>query len=144
MRTIRKVLELCGITVMICLCIASPQARAADLDGSVPILCAFTRAFECDGQSGCDPTTVDDVNLPSFFKIEVKKNIITAMGLTTESQAKKETKITGFQRMDGKMVLQGVEQRGWSMVINEKTGKMALTASGDDEAFVLFGTCIPQ
>ena len=41
-------------------------------------------------------------------------------------------------------MLQGIEIRGWSMVITEKTGKLTLTASGDDEAFVLFGACIPQ
>jgi hypothetical protein len=28
------------------------------------------------------------------------------------------------------------------MVISGDTGKMALTASGDDEAFVLMGACI--
>jgi hypothetical protein len=46
--------------------------------------------------------------------------------------------------MDGKIFLQGIELRGWSIVISEQTGKMSLTASGDDEAFVLFGVCIPQ
>ncbi len=47
--------------------------------------------------------------------------------------------------MDGILILQGVEDgKGWSMVITEANGKMALTAAGDQEAFVIFGACIPE
>jgi hypothetical protein len=42
--------------------------------------------------------------------------------------------------MDGTMVLQGIELRGWTMLISEKSGIMTLTASDDDEAFVLFAS----
>jgi hypothetical protein len=30
---------------------------------------------------------------------------------------------------------------GWSLAIAEDTGKMVLTASGDDVGFVVFGAC---
>jgi hypothetical protein len=144
MRTIRKVLELFGIVAMVCLCIASSRAGAAGLDGSTPMLCVFTRAVECDGKIGCEGSTVEDMNLPQFFKIDFRKKAITPVGVASEVAAAWETKIKDFQRMDGKMFLQGIEVRGWSIVISEQTGKMSLTASGDDEAFVLFGVCIPQ
>jgi hypothetical protein len=84
------------------------------------------------------------MNVPRFFKIDLTKNAITPVGVTSEVAAAWETRIQHFQRMDGKIFLQGVELRGWSMVINEETGKLSLTASGDDEAFVLFGVCIAQ
>jgi hypothetical protein len=32
---------------------------------------------------------------------------------------------------------------GWSIAISEETGKMVLTESGDQAAFVVFGACIP-
>ena len=55
------------------------------------------------------------------------------------------TPIKTIQRMmDGTIILQGIELRGWSAVINEQTGKMTVTVSGDDEAFVLFGVCTSQ
>jgi hypothetical protein len=129
---------------MVCLCIVPYQAKAAGLDGSTPMLCVFTSAVGCDGKSGCEGTTVEDLNVPQFFRIDIKKNTITPVGVAQEVKAVWETRIKDFQRMDGKMFLQGSEVRGWSMVISEQTGKMSLTASGDDEAFVLFGVCISQ
>ncbi len=144
MRSFRDVLLLCGIVTMACLTIVSSRVQAASLDGSTPILCVFTNATGCDGISGCEQTTIEDLNLPRFFKIDFKKNQFIPVGVNGEIAAAQETKIKDFQRMDGKIFLQGIELRGWSMVITEQTGKMSLTASGDDEAFVLFGVCIPQ
>jgi len=141
MRSIQRMLKLSGIAMMICVCIGSYQAVAAGFDGSTPILCAFTTAAECDSRNGCERTTVEDVDLPQFFKIDLSKNTITGMGAAGAAQ--KETRIMGTQRMDETIILQGVELRGWTIVISEKTGKMVLTASGDDEAFVLFGVCLP-
>jgi hypothetical protein len=40
------------------------------------------------------------------------------------------------------LILQGVENgKGWTLSINETTGKMVLTVSGDEEGFVAFGVC---
>ena len=144
MSTARKVIELLGITAMVCLCIVTYQAKAADLDGSKPVLCVFTSAASCDGKFGCEGTTAEDMNVPQFFKIDFEKKILTPVGVASEVAAAWETKIKDFQRVAGKIYLQGIEVRGWSIVISELTGKMSLTASGDDEAFVLFGVCIPQ
>jgi hypothetical protein len=36
----------------------------------------------------------------------------------------------------------GRELRAWSVVIGEKTGKMTLALAGEDDGFVLFGTCM--
>jgi hypothetical protein len=140
MRTTRRVIELFGITAMVCLCIVPYQAKAADLDGSTPVLCAFTSGAECDSTSGCEGTTAESLGLPQFFRIDFPNNVITGV----QGGDGRKTSIRDFQRLDGKLMLQGIEIRGWSMVITEKTGKLTLTASGDDEAFVLFGACIPQ
>jgi hypothetical protein len=48
-----------------------------------------------------------------------------------------------MERMDGKLILQGVQNgKAWSMVITEATGKMTLTASDDQAGFVIFGACM--
>jgi len=40
------------------------------------------------------------------------------------------------------LILQGVQEGlGWSLSIAKKNGAMALTVSGDDLAFVIFGAC---
>ena len=113
-------------------------------EGSTRMLCVLTSAVGCDSRSGCQGTPVEDLNMPQFFKIDIEKKTITRAGVAQEVSATWETRIKNSQRMDGKIFLQGIEVRGWSIVICEETGKRSLTASGDDEAFVLFGVCIPQ
>jgi len=47
------------------------------------------------------------------------------------------TTIKNRQQLDGTLILQGTENgRGWSMAINEKSGEMTLTVSGDQVGFV--------
>ena len=113
-------------------------------EGSTRMLCVLTSAVGCDSRSGCQGTPVEDLNIPQFFKIVTEKNTMTPVGVAEEVAAVWATMIKDLQRMDGKIFLQGIEVRGWSIVICEETGKRSLTASGDDEAFVLFGVCIPQ
>jgi hypothetical protein len=51
--------------------------------------------------------------------------------------------IKNQQQLDGTLILQGTENgRGWSMAINEKSGEMTLTVSGDQVGFVVFGACM--
>ena len=144
MRPIRKVFVLWGIVATVCLCIASSGAGAAGLEGSTRMLCVLTSAAGCDSRSGCQGTPVEDLNIPQFFKIDTEKNTMTPVGVAEEVAATWATRIKDSQRMDGKIFLQGIEVRGWSIVICEETGKLSLTASGDEEAFVLFGVCISQ
>jgi hypothetical protein len=144
MRPVRKVFVLWSIVATACLCIASSGAGAAGLEGSTRMLCVLTSAVGCDSRSGCQGTPVEDLNMPQFFKIDIEKKTMAPVGVAQEVAAAWETRIKNFERMDGKIFLQGIEVRGWSIVISEETGKLTLTASGDDEAFVLFGVCIPQ
>ena len=53
------------------------------------------------------------------------------------------TEIENMERSDGKLVLQGTQNnKGWSMLINEATGKMTITATDDQVGFMVFGACI--
>src|SRR5208337_3159707 len=140
MRMIRRMFQVFGVTAVFCLCIAWCWADAAGLDGSTPIICAFTSAAGCDSGSGCESTSPEALGLPQFFRVDFDSKRMVAAGPVQEG-TKTETKIQNFQRLDGQLVFQGVEVRGWSMVVIEDTGRMTLTASGDDEAFVLFGAC---
>jgi len=61
-------------------------------------------------------------------------------------------RIENLERIDGKLILQGVEDgykevrdgAGWRMAISEETGKMVLTESGNQVGFVVFGACVPR
>ncbi len=126
------------IFIMLLLIGGSLSARAADFDGSSPIYCAFTKILECQGQKGCDYVFPEEVFLPTFVRIELQKNLISAARagetLTTE--------IKHLQRQDGYIILQGIERRAWSLIIEEKSGKMTLAVAGQDDGFVVFGSCM--
>ncbi len=116
------------------------SAEASGFDGSVPILCATTRIIECEGASGCRETTLENVDLPTFFRIDLSRSIMYGVDATGRKMAK-ETPIKNVQRADGKLMLQGVQVRAWSLLLSEETGTMTLTASDEGAAFVLFGAC---
>ena len=81
------------------------------------------------------------VNAPQFFRIHFKKKTISA---TKENGEDQSTGIRTMERVDGMLVMQGIEAgRAWSLVISEYTGKMSVSVAGDREGFVLFGACTP-
>jgi hypothetical protein len=136
----RKMFQTLGIAAAIFLCVIWCQAGATGIDGSRSIICAFTSSAGCDNETGCEATTPERLNLPRFIRIDFNnKKIITENQIGEGTRT--ETQIKNFLRLDGQLFLQGVEIRAWSMVITETTGSMTLTASGDEEAFVLFGVC---
>lgn len=118
------------------------QLLAEDFDGSKPLLCATIEVFECQPGEQCSETTIESVNIPQFVTFDFKEKTISG---TLPDNTAKTAKIEAQTVMDGKLVLQGAQNgRGWSIVIAEDTGKMALTASDDQAGFVVFGACIPK
>ena len=112
------------------------SAVAADFDGSMPLLCASIETAECNAGADCSEGTVEHINVPQFLRINFQQQEI--------SGPKRTTKIQNMAQVEGKVILQGVESGlGWSMAITQETGKMALTASGDQIGFVVFGACTP-
>jgi len=137
-----KIYGLIGLVI----CMFSLPAVAGDFDGSKPMLCAVMDIVECGPDGNCQKVTVEDVSIPQFLKINSKEKKITA---TQTSGSKRSTTIKNIEHVDGKLILQGAEDGiegvrdgvGWSLAIAEDTGKMVLTASGDEVGFVVFGAC---
>jgi hypothetical protein len=123
------------------ICITPLMALAGDFDGSVPLICAVIETIECGEDGKCQNGTADNINIPQFLKINFKTKTISGK----KGEEEKTTKIENMERSDGKLILQGTQtSKGWSMVIDETTGKMTITASGDQVGFVVFGACTPQ
>jgi hypothetical protein len=123
------------------------MASAGNFDGSKTLLFTATKVFECTPMDGCDEVTVEEVFLPQFMKIDVKKKEISAFPVTKTPASK----IERMETVDGKLILQGAEDGresirdgvGWTMAIAKDTGKVVLTSSGDAVAFIVFGACTP-
>lgn len=139
--------KICLMPIIICLLALPYAAGAAGYEGTEPLICAFTKAWECSELKGCSEVTVDSVSLPRFAKIDFKNSKISRVeegGRTTEMQ--------NVKIIDQKIFLQGAEDAvegvrdgvGWTAAIMQDSGNLILTASGDDVGFVVFGACIPQ
>ena len=131
-----------------CVSILAVPVWASDFDGSKPLLCASIDVIECDAGAECFGATAAGIGAPQFYRVNFKEKKIIGI-----SQSKKgpPSQIERMESVDGKLILQGAEDAlegikdgvGWSLAISEETGRMVLTASGDDVGFVIFGACTP-
>ncbi len=113
---------------------------AGNFDESKPLICAIQETFECEPGLDCKRGTAGSIDLPDFFRVYLKeKKILLSRGDTEES-----TNIENMGRIGEIWFLQGIERRGWTLSISEKTGKGVLAAAGEEEGFVVFGACTPQ
>jgi len=139
-----KLLGLIGLSIFM----SSFAVWAGDFDGSRPLLFSVISAMECTPDNGCHAVTIDSVDLPRFLKIDLNKKTI---GPVAESDTRPDSVIERMERVDGKLILQGAEDGyesvrdglGWTIAIAEGTGRVVMTASGDQVAFVVFGACLP-
>jgi len=140
---VNKIKLLCVSLVLAPLGLAS----AADFDGSKPMLCAAVNLQECVPGGGCESVTPESINAPEFLRIDGKKKTITAV---VPNETRPATKILSSTKTDDKLILQGADEGlegvrddglAWSVAIDLETGKMVLSASGEEVAFVIFGSC---
>jgi len=132
-------IKLMGLALL-CVILTPLSITAADVDGSKSLLCATIETLECGSGIECRRGTAQSINLPQFLKIDFKEKKISG---TRDSGEVLTTEIENMERSDGKLVLQGTQNnKGWSMLINEATGKMTITVSDDQVGFMVFGACI--
>ena len=113
---------------------------AGNFDGSKPLICAVQETFEWEQGQDCKRGNAQSIDLPDFFRVHVKeKKILVSRGGKEET-----TKIEHMEKVGEMWFLQGVELRGWTLSISEKTGKAVMAVAGEEEGFVVSGACTPQ
>jgi hypothetical protein len=113
------------------------------LDKSKPLLCASVDVHECVDGSGCREVLPEDVNVPTFFRIDLRKKEIR----TSEDGA--VTVIEHMDEFEGRTVLQGAafgstdlaDGGGWTITIADDTARMTGTSTVLQSAVVVFGVC---
>jgi len=123
--------------------------QAGSFDGSLNLLCAPQVVIECGPDGKCEQAMAESVNLPNFFMIDFSSKELTAI---SESENRRTSKIKSMEFLDGKLFLQGAEDGvegvkdglAWSMAISQDNGRLVVSASGGNEAFVIFGACTPK
>jgi hypothetical protein len=121
----------------VAICLTPPQvSEASKYDGSVPLVCVPLAVTECGAEGECQKGTPQSVNLPQFFSVDFKTMTIRAV------EQNRESAIKSVDRVNGKMILQGVQgQLGWTMIIAEDSGQMSATIAGAIEGYIIFGSC---
>jgi hypothetical protein len=120
-------------------------ARAA-VDGSEPVICASVTILECVPEGTCQEINAEDAGIPRFLRIDFAGKQITR---TRPNGDDVSSEIERSEVVDGRLILQGAEDGfegvsdgiGWSVSIDEETGDMVITGSGEEVAFVIFGAC---
>lgn len=137
MNTVKHGIALVGLMTI------SSMAAAA-FDGSKALLCATQAVNECVVGEHCEFVSPESVNVPDFLAVDVANMLIES--------GEQQTPIERSESLDGKLVLQGADDGvedvrdglGWTMVIDESSGKMSLTGAGDGFAIVVFGACMER
>ena len=135
--------------VTVCAFFLPFSAQASSFDGSQNLLCAPQLAIECGPDGKCEQAMAANVNLPSFFQIDFSAKELSAV---TEEANQRTSKIKSMEFLDNKLFLQGADDGiegvrdglAWSMSISQDIGSMVISASGENEAFVVFGACTPR
>ena len=133
----------------ISLCTLPLSVHGASFDGSQNLICAPQLVIECGPEGKCEQAMAASVNLPNFFQMDFSTREMTAI---TESENKRTSRIKSMEVLDGKLFLQGADDGiegvrdglAWSISISQDTGRLVLSASGGNEAFVIFGACTPR
>ena len=134
----RRCVWLAALSVLVACVAPEGPAAAGKYDGSAPLVCAATTVSECLTEGRCQPRNAERVNFPALFKVDAKAMKLWELG----AEKPRETSIRNLDRANNKMILSGAEgERGWTVLINEASGKMSATATGDGEGFVIFGQC---
>jgi hypothetical protein len=131
--------KLVTVAAAAALCVASGSALAIDDDKD--ILCATTQVQDCPEVGDCKQVRAEDVDAPTFMRINLKKKEI---GIGTRS-----VKIERTEEVENRVIFQGAEDGredrpdgvGWTMSIDKESGRFSIAAVGSQEVVILFGAC---
>jgi len=120
--------------------LAPGTVGATELDGKSNIICAATDVVACAAGPGCVEGSARSFELPEFMLVDVKAKIVHAR--TQGDPRKVASPIRVAEKTNTQLVLQGLENgRAWSMTIDQNSGRMTTTVSGEAVSFMIFGAC---
>jgi len=126
---------------LVVLIAAALSVHADDLRESERFLCTTNEATACFEGAECVKSFPFELNIPQFVAVDLAKKTLSTTEASFESRV---TPIRHFDRAEGLLVLQGLEEgRAFSMVIDEVTGFLSATVTTDGMGVTLFGACTP-
>lgn len=136
---IKKCTRLVAACIVVTSSCLTTTVSAGGLDGSSDIVCALMRVVACLEDGACLEGQARTFELPALIVMDAEDNVLRG---TYESGVNAISPIKNKERMDERLILQGVENgRGWTVVINTETGAMSGSGIGNDLSFLVSGAC---
>lgn len=111
-------------------------ARAEGLDATKAMSCALAEASECDEAAQCSDVAVTDIELPEIVHVDFAAKVLSS------PDRQRTSPIGAIEVLDAVLVLQGHQNgRGWTMVVERTTGRLAATVTDAEGVFVISGGC---
>jgi hypothetical protein len=128
-----------AMTLLIVL--AAPLLLADDVTGASKLLCTSVQATSCRDDGDCVTDVPWAFNIPQFIEIDLAGKMLST---TKASDEARQSPIQSLVRIDGAMIIQGLEQgRAYSFVINNKSGRLSAAVARDGITVTVFGACTP-
>ena len=109
-------------------------------DGTQPLLCVASEAFDCSGDADCVETSPEGLSIPDLMRVDPSAKTISALDVEQRDQS---SAIGSVKVVDGRLVLSGSEGegRGWTLAIQQNTGDSVLTVNDATTGLIVFGEC---
>jgi hypothetical protein len=132
-----SVATLLGITLFA----SSSVSAKSEIDGKANLICAAFDVMACVDGVRCSRGEARSFDMPEFMNVDFKNKTVHAT-YDAESEKTANSPIKNSEVSGNQLILQGVENNhGWTMAINQETGRMSLAVVGYEVSFSIFGAC---
>lgn len=120
--------------------VATAAGAEALFDGTKPLLCASSDAYDCSADTTCVETSPEGLGVPDLMRVDPSAKTISALDVELRDES---SEIGSVQQAEGRLVLSGNdgEGRGWTLTIQQDTGDSVLTVTDATTGLIVFGEC---
>ena len=135
-----RALWIAATCALLPLCLTANATAAADDAGmNKPLMCAATKATQCQETATCVQGPANDFNVPVFFRINFQDKTAESI---REGGERRTSRISKVETNGGAIILQGADETtAWIGTIQAASGRMTVAVVREGRAFVVFGSC---
>lgn len=126
----------------VCMLLGGLTAARADglFDGTKPLLCVSSEAFDCSGGANCVETSPASLNVPDLMQLDLVAKMLRALDV---AQRGKSSAIDSVHVVEGRLVVSGKPEdgRAWTLAIQQDTGDSVLSVNDAATGLIVFGEC---
>ena len=96
----------------------------------------------CLNAGVCSRGEARSFDLPEFLNVDFKKKMVHASYDADSEKQTANSPINNSEVSGNQLILQSFENNhGWTMAINQESGRMSVSAVGHEVTYTIFGAC---